>query len=146
MTDGPAHATAETTIEAPADAVWQVLTDFPRWPEWSPGVTAMHIDGPVAVGTTFRWRSGPSRITSTITDVDPGRSIAWTGRTLGISAVHRWEVVSAGERTVVRTEETWRGLVPRLLRARAQRMLETSLQSGVVALGSQVVTRRAAPG
>ena len=75
-------------IAATPDAVWSVLTDFERWPSWNPDVKAMSIEGAVAPGTEFRWRSGPASIRSTIRRVERPRVIAWTGKTFRMSAIH----------------------------------------------------------
>jgi hypothetical protein len=95
----------------------------------------------VAVGTTFRWKAGPSMITSTIVDVDPPRSISWTGRMPGIHAEHHWQLTDANGQTLVRTEETWRGIVPALFRRRSQRILGDALRDVVVALKNRVAAR-----
>ncbi|MFE7743198.1 DUF1731 domain-containing protein [Nocardia sp. NPDC057455] len=39
-------------IALPAERIWHVLADPTRWPEWNPGITAVRLDGPVAVGGT----------------------------------------------------------------------------------------------
>ncbi|MGK8510308.1 DUF1731 domain-containing protein [Nocardia asiatica] len=39
-------------IALPPERVWQVLADPARWPEWNPDVTAVRLNGPVAVGST----------------------------------------------------------------------------------------------
>jgi hypothetical protein len=48
----------------------------------------MAMQGAVARGSTFRWKAGPGTITSRIERVEPPRLIAWTGKTLGIHAIH----------------------------------------------------------
>jgi uncharacterized protein YndB with AHSA1/START domain len=37
-----------TTIDAPAETVWAILTDLATWPSWNSTVTA--TDGSVALG------------------------------------------------------------------------------------------------
>jgi len=135
----PVRASAEITIDAEPQAVWRVLTDLAQWPDWNPGVTRVNVDGPVAVGTTFRWKTGPATIASTITTADAPSSIVWTGRTIGISAVHTWhfDEVQPG-RTNVRSDETWVGMLPRLVPGRARRMLQNALTQGVEALKERV--------
>ena len=34
--EAPVFAASEVEIEAGPDAVWDVLTDFERWPTWNP--------------------------------------------------------------------------------------------------------------
>ncbi len=42
----------EIIIEAPAAKVWQVLTDFEKYPEWNPFIK--EFDGEVKVGEKFK--------------------------------------------------------------------------------------------
>ena len=53
-------------------------------------VASADLRGPLAPGTEFRWKSGGSSIVSILQEIEPKRRIAWTGRTLGIRAVHVW--------------------------------------------------------
>ena len=108
-----------------------MLTAFEDWPAWNPDVKSMSFEGEVAPGTRFRWKAGPGTITSTIRDVDPGRSISWTGRTLGIDAVHAWELEPRDGGTLVTTAESYDGLVARVLRRPLQKTLDGALVSGL---------------
>ena len=123
----PVFGASEIEIAAAPDIVWSVLTDFGRWPAWNLDVKSIAIDGDVAPGTQFRWKAGPATITSVIREVEPPRSIAWTGRTVGTSAKHVDRLEAADGRTRVRTEESFEGWLPRLLR----RQMRTTLQNGL---------------
>jgi hypothetical protein len=127
----PVVSSAEDAIDAPIDDVWRILTAIERWPTWNPDVKSVTIDGPVAEGTTFRWKAGPSTITSTLSRVDRPRLIAWTGKTLGINAIHVWHLEQRDGRTRARTEESYEGLVARLLRRPLQKTLDAALADGV---------------
>ena len=124
----PVVGRSELEIAAPPDAVWEVLTAFERWPSWLRDVKSMSIEGPVAAGTVFRWKAGPGTITSTIQRVERPRLIAWTGRTLGIEAIHFWHLDARDGGTFVRTEESYEGLVARLLRRSLQKTLDRALR------------------
>jgi uncharacterized protein YndB with AHSA1/START domain len=124
-------ASAELEIDAPPAIVWDVLTTFDLWPSWNPEVKSMSVEGDVAEGTVFRWRAGPGTITSTVERVDPERRIEWSGRTLGIKALHAWDLAPRDGRTIVRTEETYDGLVAAILRRPLRRTLETALTEGL---------------
>jgi hypothetical protein len=54
-----------------------------QWPSWNPDIKSVELQGPVQPGTVFRWKAGPSSLTSTLQVVDPPREIAWTGTTIG---------------------------------------------------------------
>ncbi len=43
----------ETTINAPSDAVWEVLTDYQKWPAWNTFLAVDHAKGPLTVGETI---------------------------------------------------------------------------------------------
>jgi hypothetical protein len=137
----PVVGTSEIEIAASPEAVWAVLTAFERWPSWNRDVKSMTIQGDVAPGTVFRWKAGPGTITSTIQRVEPPRQIAWTGKTLGVDAIHFWYLEPRDGVTFVRTEESFEGLVARLLRRSLQKTLDRSLADGLGYLKAEVERR-----
>jgi uncharacterized protein YndB with AHSA1/START domain len=129
-TDAPVSSAAEALIDAPIDRVWAVLTAIEAWPTWNPDVKSAALEGPFAEGSTFRWKAGPGTITSRLEHIDAPRLVAWTGKTLGIRAVHVWRLAEQDGQTLVRSEESYDGLVAGVLRGRLQRMLDTTLADG----------------
>ena len=125
--DAPAFAEGELLVDAPRALVWLVLTDFARWPQWSPGVTLVTIDGDVSPGTTFRWKSGRNTIRSEIVDVDAPLRISWQGKSTGIKARHVYQLDERGAGTIVRTAESWSGLVVKVLRHSIAPTLQRSI-------------------
>jgi hypothetical protein len=144
--EAPVVGASEIEIAASPEAVWEVLTAFERWPSWNREVKSMAIDGSVAPGTAFRWKAGPGTITSTIQEVAPPREIAWTGETLGIKAIHVWHLEPQNGRTLVRTKESYEGLVARLLRRPLQKTLDRALADGLRYLKDEVEAREGAGG
>lgn len=130
----PVVAAAQAMIRAPAQRVWQLLAAFESWPQWNPQVARIELHGPAAVGTRFRWAAGGSRIQSRIEAFEPPRRLAWSGTTLGIRAMHVWTFEPLPGGTRVRTEESFDGLLPRLLPGLMRRLLEKSLRQGLAAL------------
>jgi len=75
------HASAD--IDAPAERVWSIVTDFARYPEWNPFIVRaageqrvgarleVTIRAPDVRAVTFRPR---------VLDVEPGRLIRWKGQ------------------------------------------------------------------
>ena len=75
------HASAD--IDAPAERVWRVVTDFARYPEWNPfivrasgeqrvgGRLELTITAPDVRAVTFR---------PIVLDLEPGRLIRWKGK------------------------------------------------------------------
>jgi hypothetical protein len=137
----PIVGASEIEIAAPPEVVWDVLTAFDRWPSWNPDVKSMSMPGAVAEGSVFRWKAGPGTITSTIRRVEPSRLIAWTGKTLGIKAIHFWRLEPRDRRTFVRTEESYDGLVARLFRGPVQKALDSGLENGLRYLKAEAERR-----
>ena len=86
--NAPVYGTGEVEIVADLDTVWGVLADIQGWPSWNPDITGATLGGPVQPGTTFSWKSGPGTITSTFQVVDQPTELTWTGKTMGIPAIH----------------------------------------------------------
>ncbi|MGH3110343.1 MAG: hypothetical protein ACRDQT_05430 [Gaiellaceae bacterium] len=63
--------------------------------------------------------------------MEPPQLIAWTGRTLGIDAIHFYRLEPRDGGTFVRTEESYEGLVARLLRGSLQKTLGRALADGL---------------
>jgi uncharacterized protein YndB with AHSA1/START domain len=137
----PVVGRSEIEIAAAPEAVWEVLTSFESWPSWLRDVKSMSVEGPIAAGTIFRWKAGPGTITSTIQRVERPRLIAWTGRTIGIKAIHFWHFEARDGATFVRTEESYEGLTARLLRGSLQKTLDRALVDGLQDLKAEVERR-----
>lgn len=109
-------------IDAPPETVWEVLTDFERYPEWNP---FMRIVGRASEGARIavelRPPGGrPTTFRPTVTASVYGRELAWVGH-LGIPGLfdgeHRFvlEADADGRRTTVTHAETFSGVLAGLL-------------------------------
>jgi hypothetical protein len=72
----------EIEINAPAEKVWQVLTDFAAYPEWNPFVRL--VEGEVRVGARLHIYIQPSggkgmSFRPTVLVADPNREFRWLG-------------------------------------------------------------------
>ena len=83
------------TIEAPVDAVWAVLSDPIRAPEWMKTVAIVEktSEGETAKGASFRAASskrgrGRHGRSVTVIEWEPGQRIALASKTGGISSVY----------------------------------------------------------
>ena len=141
--DAPVLAAGEIEIASEPEAVWDVLTDFAAWPSWNPDVKSMAFEGGLAEGAEFRWKAGPGTSTSTIRRIERPLLIGWTGKTLGMSAVHVYRLERRDGGTLVTTEESFDGPIARLARRPLRRMLTTSLEAGLRALKTRVESPRA---
>ncbi len=69
-----------TTIAAPAETVWAILTDLPAWPSWNTTVTA--TEGTVALGqkVTVSVTANPRRsFPVKVTGLDAPTRMVWIG-------------------------------------------------------------------
>ena len=133
----PAIASGRIEIAAEQQAVWDLLTDFERWPQWQSRVRSVSLDGEVEEGTVFRWKPGPTTITSTLHHVDAPREVGWTGKTVGISAVHVWRLHASEVGTSVATQESWDGRLVRLARGPMQKSLQKEIDAALEQLRAQ---------
>jgi uncharacterized membrane protein len=102
-----------TVIAAPAETIYDYVSDFARHAEWSGhGLDVTKDgDGPVAVGSTFSTTAkqfGTQREHSTVTEMAPGKRFAWESKgSLGL-ARHWFELTPSadgGSTTVVKGME-----------------------------------------
>jgi uncharacterized membrane protein len=137
----PVIGRSETEIDAPVETVWDVLTAVESWPAWNPDIKSVSLEGELAEGASFRWKAGPGTITSTIREIDAPRRIAWTGKTFGINATHVYRLEDRNGKTFARTEESYEGLVARVLRRSLQKTLDKALEQGLAHLKREAERR-----
>jgi uncharacterized protein YndB with AHSA1/START domain len=137
----PVAASAEIQVTADPHAVWRVLTGIDQWPSWNPDVKSASLEGELAAGSRFKWKAGPGTIVSTIQQVDPPRSIAWTGKTLGLRAIHVYRLKPRDDGTLVSSQESWEGLAALAFRRRMQRTLERAMEAGLLHLKAEAERR-----
>lgn len=92
----PAIGEAEVRIDAPPERVWEVIAGLEDRPAWAPDIRSVRLEGPLAPGSVFRWRSGAVSLVSTLRVVDPPRGLAWTGRSMPAPRAGRSTARSGG--------------------------------------------------
>jgi uncharacterized protein YndB with AHSA1/START domain len=145
-THAPIVLRQEIEIAAAPEKVWTVLAGIDAWPTWSDDIASASLHGELAAGTAFRWKAGGSVIRSRLTQVAPPHAIAWSGRALGLRAIHAYRLEPHGSGTRVRTEESVGGVVARLFRGPLERKMGAALASGLRCLRDEVERRTAAAG
>ena len=129
----PKELDTNIEIDAPANTVWEALTDFDRYSQWNPFIRSIRgeakqgeqlevfIQPPGGSGMTFR---------PVILDLQPGRELRWIGRLLlpGIfDGEHQFQLEALGEnRTRLIHREVFSGLLVPLL----WRDLDTKTRQG----------------
>jgi uncharacterized membrane protein len=93
-------------INAPAERVFDVMTDVERWHEWTPSITSVTLQpaGPLAIGSraTVRQPKLP-QAQWTVSVIEPGRSFKWINRAPGllVTAHHGAEPTPTGSRATL---------------------------------------------
>lgn len=121
----PVRTTHTIRINAPADQVWQRLSEVGQWTSWQPEIAYARPNGPSANGSTFDWSvSGFLPLHSTITTAEPGEAFGWSATTLGAFSVHNWTFASRDGYTDVTAAETMEGWLVSLLKPLMQPALD----------------------
>ena len=109
---------SEIEIAAPAQRVWEILTDLPRYPEWNPFTqkveSTLELGAEVHLHTRLRGEGLAHRI-EYITEHVPGERICW-GMTMGprfVLAAKRRQILTpeGANRTRYLTDDTISGLL-----------------------------------
>lgn len=135
---------SETTIDATAEEVWAVLSDFADYGAWNPGMK--QVDGEAVVGTrlsiVFALNGGRTmKMRPTVVVADPPHELRWLGRLLmpGIfDGEHRFEIrQDAAGRVGFVQSERFRGLLVPFLR----KLIEVDTAATFVAVNEALAAR-----
>lgn len=104
-----------TTIDIAAtpEQVWEVLSDFSAYGEWS---TFSRIDGSPELGSTLKMRMPGFWFSSTVTAVEAGRELQWSAKILTAGLFlgeHRFTLVGTDGGTRLDNTETFSGALTR---------------------------------
>ncbi|GJM43090.1 MAG: hypothetical protein DHS20C20_33720 [Ardenticatenaceae bacterium] len=106
---------ATTTINAPAQTVWDILVNPAGYPEWDPGM--VRVEGTLALGEKVKFftKFSPDQAFAVkVTGFEPGKKMVFTGgMPLGLFKSERTHTLTAveGGQVVFHTEETFSGLL-----------------------------------
>jgi hypothetical protein len=121
----PVQTSQRVVIDAGPAQVWAVLTDINRWAAWQPDIKRPRLNGPLQPGTTFDWKSGGAGIHSTLHTVALHQELGWTGKSLGVFAIHNWTLKAVPGGTEVAVAESMQGLLASLFKGALNRGLAT---------------------
>ena len=68
----------EIEINAPADRVWQILTDFTAFPDWNPFISS--ATGELSPGSRLEIHLKGMSFNPTVLKAEPGNELRWLGR------------------------------------------------------------------
>lgn len=96
----PAPISATVDISAGPDAVWKVVSDFARMPEFSPELRKAFVVGKPGVGANIigfnRRRAVVWPTSSKVVRWEPGRAVAWKTRESGATWIYELEPTATG--------------------------------------------------
>ncbi len=136
-TRAPLKAKKEIVIDAPINHVWIVQSDIKNWPKWQKEVSFTNVQGELAKGTVFTWKAMGMNITSELQEVIENKIIGWSGKSIGMNAIHIWRFEKQGNKTIVTTEESLSGWFPKLIKIFKSDFLEQSLLKALQTLKHQ---------
>ena len=112
--DQPLPISASVDVAAPPEAVWSVVSDVTRMPEWSPELRKVVVLGRpgtrrgAALGTTILGINRRGRAvwptTSRVVRFEPGRAVAWKTRESGATWTYELEGSPTGTRLTGRRD------------------------------------------
>jgi short-subunit dehydrogenase/uncharacterized protein YndB with AHSA1/START domain len=108
----PIVVRTETVIRAPAERVWDLLSDVEKWPSWHRASRWVRVESP----GSFRWRAHPVLLRITVIASDRPHSFAFVADGAGVHAERTFTIrpTTDGLSTIVIDDETQVGLLPRL--------------------------------
>jgi uncharacterized protein YndB with AHSA1/START domain len=106
----PLPISASVDVDAPPEAVWSVVSDVTRMPEWSPELRKLFIMGPKQPAVGMRMlginRRGfavwPTR--SKVVRFEPGRAVSWKTQESGATWTYELEPAGSGTRLTGRRD------------------------------------------
>ncbi|MFI9052095.1 SRPBCC family protein [Streptomyces sp. NPDC053427] len=141
-----AEVTAQARIEAPAEQVWDRLTDFDSYGQWNATHTAFPKGGPATleVGAGYeenmKLMGFPAEVTWTVQELEPGRLLDIKGKgPMGVNLGMRYELTPDGGATTLRIEGAFTGAAVSLMAGKlkdsASAALNESLRKLAVLVG-----------
>jgi uncharacterized protein YndB with AHSA1/START domain len=116
----PIEVRNAAVIHAPAERVWDLLTDVEGWPSWWRACRWVQLESPTsAASVVFRWKAHPVELRSAVVKSDRPHCFAITADGRGVHAERTFTLRTTpdGSSTVVVSHETQVGLLPWLGRA-----------------------------
>lgn len=134
----------EIIIDAPVETVWDILTDFPRYPEWNPFIKS--IEGKPETGSKLKVviqppDSKPMTFRPTCLESDANRTFRWLGH-LGFKGIFDGEHIFQLEKmdsncTRFIHKESFNGILVPLL----WKQLDSGTRKGFVRMNEELKER-----
>ncbi len=135
-------------VRAPAEKVWEQLTNVNSWPEWKPFMKRAKIASgykSISCGSKIKMgimMAGPASVPLAVevTEFDKPKRLAWEGGVAGLlHAVHSFDIEDRGGSCVVTSSEVFKGLLTSaLLLLVTEKDLEKLHQDWVTAIKNRL--------
>jgi uncharacterized protein YndB with AHSA1/START domain len=140
--NAPVKCTKTILIAATPAQVWAVLTNINAWPQWQTEIPKAQLQGPLASGSTFTWKTGGATIHSILHTVEANQAFGWTGKTIGATAIHNWLLKEINGKTEVAVQESMDGWLTKLLKKAFNKNLEKGMTKWLELLKTEVERRK----
>lgn len=126
--NAPVKASKTITINASSEKVWAVITNINNWAIWQTDISHPQLNGTLLANTTFDWKTGGAKIHSTLHTVEAFKHFGWTGKTMGMYAIHNWTLTETNGQTTVQVDESMEGFLAKLFKKSFNKNLEKGMQ------------------
>ena len=124
----PVKCSKTILINASSTEVWEVITNIDNWANWQTEISKSKLNGSLEPHSSFDWKTGGVKIHSTLHTVEPFNKFGWTGKSLGMTAIHNWALTDIKGQTEVLVEESMEGLLARLFKKPLNKKLEKGVE------------------
>jgi uncharacterized protein YndB with AHSA1/START domain len=126
--DAMVKCSKNITINASPEKVWAVMTNIDNWASWQADISRAKLNGELKPETTFDWKTRGLVIHSTLHTVEPYKNFGWSGKAIGLFAIHNWTLSGANGQTIVSVEESMEGFLSKLLKKSLNKNLQKGMQ------------------
>jgi uncharacterized protein YndB with AHSA1/START domain len=123
----PVKCSSEVVIKSSPAKIWSVLTNIDQWAKWQTDISRSKINGELKPDTTFDWKTGGINIHSRLHTVDAFQNFGWTGKTLGMFAIHNWTITESNGKSQVSVEESMEGFLAGIFKKSLNKNLEKGM-------------------
>jgi hypothetical protein len=124
---------ASDVIQSEIKAIWKLMSEVNRWPEWNKAISFARLEGVFVKGTPFRWTSGVN-IRSTLEDVIINKRIVWSTKSVGVKTVQSWEFKKTDEGVLVFVSQSAEGWLTKIASQAVTKKLHKNLNEFLFSL------------
>lgn len=127
--NAPVICTKSIVMNAGKEKVWSILTSINEWASWQKEISYASLQGSLAAGSSFTWKTGGAKINSKLHTVEPYSQFGWTGKTFGLFAIHNWTLKENNQQTEVTVDESMEGFLASVFKKSFNKNLEKGMMN-----------------